>query len=282
MYSDQRSLTLRTVLIALASIAILVWLFRPGAAAQRLVSRWQPPMTRPEARPDQPGAPSPLAISGGALPLDQFDIQVDAGLYADDRAALSAELQQALGYVVARFGSGPSARFTAMLVRDDGCGLHGIAYTDIRQVQVYTCPSIARDRAVAILAHEFGHQLAHDRYGAAHLAADTLLAEGLATWGAGSYWLGGQPDFRSVVRAQRRAGSFYPLATDYGGLGVGAMNTLYYQWASFVEFLIERYGRAQFDQVYASGGGAIGAADYQGVYGVPLSALEQEWLAWLE
>ena len=75
---------------------------------------------------------------------------------------------------------------------------------------------------------------------------------------------------------------YYPLATDYNGLGIGAMNALYYEWASFVEFLIGTYGRAQFDQVYSSGGSAVGAANYQGVYGKPLAELEREWLAWID
>jgi hypothetical protein len=281
---DERPAIGQTLLIALVSIAILALVLRPGETAQRLVSRWRPqePLTRPEPQQDDPGAPSPLPISAAATPLDQLDLQLGEGLYTGEQDALSGELQRALGYVVARFGSEPSGRITTMLVSDAGCGLHGIAYTDIRQVQVFTCPGIARVRAVAILAHEFVHQLAQDRYGAAHLRADTILAEGVATWGAGEYWLGGQPDFRAYVRGQRQAGSFYPLATDYRGLGVGAMNALYYEWASFVEYLIGAYGREQFDKLYASGGGGFGNADYAGVYGKPLADLEREWVAWLE
>lgn len=284
MNSHERPAVGRMLLIAVASMAILALVLRPGDTARRLVTRWQPqaPLTRPEPQSDEPGAPSPLPITGAATQLDQIDMQLADGLYSGEQQALSAELQRALGYVAARFGSGPSGRISALLVSDSGCGLHGIAYTDIRQVQVFTCPSIARGRAVAILAHEFVHQLAQDRYGAAHLRADTILSEGVASWGAGEYWLGGQADFRAYVRAQRQAGSFYPLATDYRNLGVGAMNTLYYQWASFVEYLIGAYGREQFDRLYASGGGGFGTADYQGVYGKPLAELEREWVAWLD
>ena len=281
---DERPSVGQMVLIALVSIAILALVLRPGETAQRLVSRWRPqePLTRPEPQQDDPNAPSPLPISGAATPLDQLDMQLSDGLYPREQDALSGDLQRALGYVVTRFGSQPSGRITTMLVNDAGCGLHGIAYTDIRQVQVFTCPSIARGRAVAILAHEFVHQLAQDRYGEAHLRADTILSEGVATWGAGEYWLAGQPDFRAYVRGQRQAGSFYPLATDYRGLGVGAKNALYYEWASFVEYLIGAYGREQFDQLYASGGGGFGNADYAGVYGKPLADIEREWVAWLE
>jgi hypothetical protein len=59
------------------------------------------------------------------------------------------------------------------------------------------------------------------------------------------------------------------------------MNRLYYQWASFVEFLLETYGRERFDALYISGAQAPGSADYAGVYGKDLPTLEREWLAWL-
>jgi hypothetical protein len=228
--------------------------------------------------------PTPTVI--GALQpdtqLDSFTLTVDDGLYADQRDALADDLKQALDYVMKRFGSSPSGHFNAVIAREDSCNLHGVAHTEERTVQVSTCNSIARDRAVAIMAHEFVHQLAQDRYGPAHLSADLILAEGVATWGAGEYWLGGQPDFRAYVRGQRASGVFFPLATDYTGKGIGAMNALYYQWASFVDFLITTYGREKFDQVYVAGQGAPGSADYRGVYGKGLDVLEQEWQAWLD
>jgi hypothetical protein len=223
-------------------------------------------------------------ITGAVQPnslLDPFTLIVDEGLYTDQQDALVADLKQALDYVTKRFGSPPASHFDAVVAREDSCNLHGVAYTEERTVQVSTCNGIARARAVAIMAHEFAHQLAQDRYGPAHLSADLILSEGLATWGAGEYWLGGQPDFRAFVRSQRASGVFYPLATDYSGKGIAAMNALYYQWASFVDFLITSYGREKFDQVYVAGQGAPGSADYRGVYGKELNVLEQEWQIWL-
>ena len=279
-----RSLPHPARLLTIAVIAITVLLLtRPDSSANRLVSHWRPGplLSAPDQAAQQPDPPSPAAIAGAALPADQFDISIDDGLYPDQRQPLTADLQRVLAYVSDRFGSGPTARFKATVVRDDNCGLHGIAYTDIRDVQVFTCPNIGRDRAVAILAHEFVHQLEQDRYGPAHLSADLILSEGMATWGAGEYWLSGQPDFRSFVREQRKSGLFLPLATDYNGRGVAAMNALYYEWASFVDFLIGTYGRAKFDQLYVSGHSAPGSADYTGVYGKGLDVLEREWQAWL-
>lgn len=271
--------------IATLSLAVLALVIaQPSDQANRLISRWSPQtlLTRPDL-PAQPTNPlAPLPLTGAAVQVADFDLSIDQGLYLDQHAELVGDVQQALGYVAQRFGSAPAGRFTIAVLQEPGCGIHGLAYTDRRVVQVFTCASIERRRAVAILAHEIVHQLAHDRYGSAHLSADLILSEGLATWGAGRYWLGGQPDFRAFVRAQRASGQFYPLATHYQGLGIAAMNTLYYQWASFVDFLIATYGREPFDQLYISGSGAPGSADYQGVYGKPLDALEREWLDWLQ
>ena len=60
------------------------------------------------------------------------------------------------------------------------------------------------------------------------------------------------------------------------------MNGLYYEWASFVDYLIGTYGREKFDALYVSGHSAPGSADYTGVYGKRLDVLEQEWQAWLD
>jgi hypothetical protein len=233
-----------------------------------------------------PALSGPMPTIAGAMQpnllLDPFTLIVDHGLYADQQEALAADLKLALDYVTKRFGSPPTSHFNAVVAREDSCNLHGVAYTEERTVQVSTCNGIARARAVAIMAHEFAHQLAQDRYGPAHLSADLILSEGVATWGAGEYWLGGQPDFRGFVRGQRDSGVFYPLATDYTGKGIAAMNALYYQWASFVDFLITSYGREKFDQVYMAGQGAPGSADYRGVYGKELNVLEQEWQIWLD
>jgi hypothetical protein len=276
---NTRSLPPLTHLLLLAALAAGALLVLRLGEPQAPVSRWRP--SDPSALS---GAGSSAGIAGEAAPLPagRLTVQVDEGLYAGEREALAAELEQTLAYVGRRFGGALSAAVTAAVLHEAGCGLSGIAYTDVRVVQVHTCPSIARGRAVAILAHEFAHQLQQDRYGARHLSADLILSEGMATWAAGEYWLGGHPDFRSYVREQRAGGALYPLATHYSGLGIGAMNALYYQWASFVEFLDQTYGREQLDRLYVTGAGNPGSADYAGVYGKGLDELEREWLAWLD
>jgi hypothetical protein len=263
------------LLIAVAALGVLLW--RWPAADDGMISRWRGALPSGGAELSGEAVAQPQPATTGLLA-----VAVDDGLYAADRAPLDAELHSALAYVVARFGSTLLAPIEVQLSGSAGCALSGVAYTDIRVVRVQTCDGIARGRAVAILAHEYVHQLQHDRYGPPHLSADLILSEGMATWGAGDYWLGGHPDFRSYVRQQRADGASYPLATHYSGLGIDAMNILYYQWAAFVEFLIDTRGREAFDALYLSGGGAPGSADYLGVYGVGLETLEAEWIAWLE
>ncbi|MBC8162643.1 MAG: hypothetical protein H7Z42_15640 [Roseiflexaceae bacterium] len=267
--------------VAVVSVFVIL-LLRPGQPAQSLVTNWRPPPMLGSIEMTAPPGAQPPAVSGATVPLDALDVQLAAQLYTGQRDALNAEVAAAYSYVSERFGSPANARFTATFEREPGCGIHGLAYTDVRNMHVYTCEGIERQRAVNIMAHEIVHQLEHDRYGAAHLNSDLILSEGMATYGAGKYWLAGQPDFRSFVKNQRAAGVAYPLATHYSGLGVAAMNALYYQWASFVEYLLETYPRAQFDALYISGAGSPGSADYSGAYGKPLADLEREWVAWVD
>lgn len=213
---------------------------------------------------------------------DQLVLSSSQGLFEQqEQARLYADLQRALDYVSMRFGGNALGTISIYIGHEPTCGLHGIAYTDMRTIQVFTCPSIPINRAVSIAAHEFVHQLCHDHYGAAHLEADLMLMEGIATWGAGSYWLGDAANFRSFVRPWVAEDTALPLATSYVGRPISDMNQLYYQWASFVEFLIEREGREHFDMLYVSGASRPGSADYVGVYGRDLGSLEAEWRAWV-
>lgn len=213
----------------------------------------------------------------------QIDLVLESEVYRAELPALASELQTALDYVQERTGIALAQRLRLVLGDDGSCGFHGVTYSDVRVVRVYSCAGVPRSRIVNLAAHEFVHQLEQDRYGAPHLSADLILSEGFATWGAGRYWLGGNPDFASFARQYRADGSALPLATHYAGLGVGAMNVLYYQWAAFVDYLLATYGRERFDALYVSGGAQQpGAASYASVYDQDLPALEAAWQRWLD
>lgn len=271
--------------IAFLSLLVLLAAWFQARPRPETVSSWQGPIGGAPERPVAPGVPTPTAapLAGDYLQAgSQIDLVAADGLFSEEeKLRLAAELDRALGYVVQRFGTAPRDRISTYVGLEPGCGINGIAYTDVRTVQVFTCRDLPISRAVNIMAHEFVHQLCHDRYGDDHLNADLILVEGTATWGAGAYWLGDAPNFRSFVRPWLEAGSEIPLSESYVGRPIADMNQLYYQWASFVEFLIETYGRDSFDQLYLTGAAAPASSDYQGVYQKSFEQLEAEWKAWV-
>jgi len=246
-----------------------------------------PSAVQPLIAPEWPLAsgvatPPPAPLAGAVVQAGLLRIAIDEGaLRPEEQPSVVDELDRALAYVVARFGSAPAGPMEVLIGLEPACGLHGLAYTDIRNVQVFTCASLPAARAVSIMAHEFVHQLCQDRYGERHFSADLVLSEGVATWGAGAYWLGDAPSFRAFVRPWLANGTALPLGISYVGRPISEMNQLYYQWASFVEFLIETYGREAFDRLYVTGQHAPASADYSGVYGKSFETLEAEWRNWV-
>ncbi len=262
---DRRWLGIVLALLVLASFLSMRWFIAP------------PPRIAPLTAPiSVVEVSAPLTGPAMSAHAGSLRITVAPSLTAS-ADALSAELYTALAYVSARTGIEPAGPINVAVNDSPDCLLHGLAYTERREAHVFTCAALPASRAVAILAHELAHQLAHDYYGAAHLRADPILLEGWATWGAGHYWLGTQPSFRAYLGGQAPL----PLVADHLGRPVAEMNTLYYQWASFVEYLLTTYGRESFDALYRSGAGAPGSADYVGVYGLDLATLEAQWRAWL-
>ncbi len=264
-----------------ALLVLLAWLFTSGRSP---APRFAPPgaVSAPVIEQNQPALALPLSGRYTSRSTQRLLVMsVDDLLSEQEEARLAADLERALDYVIVRFGSSPHGTISTYLGHEPTCGLHGIAYTSMRTVQVFTCRELPLSRAISIAAHEFVHQLSHDRYGKAHLQADLVLMEGIATWGAGSYWLGHAPDFRTFVRPWLERNEALPLATSYVGRPISDMNKLYYQWASFVEFLIERDGRERFDLLYTTGSGAPGSADYRRLYQRTFAELEAEWKAWV-
>ena len=236
----------------------------------------------PAVPPPQAKA-EPLAGYQVVMAADQIALYTSDGSYTPEQVqTLAPPMLEALSYVSTRTGMQLSAPVSIVFDRRDNCGLDGAAYTQKRIIMLYACSDMPIRRAINILAHEFVHQLAHDHYGAAHLQADLVLSEGLATWGAGKYWLGGEPDFRSFVQ-RNYAAALLPLDSDYRAIGtLDAMNRLYYQWGSLVDFTLATHGRDAFDKLYISGRGMNpNTADYTGVLGTDLLGLQREWQAWL-
>lgn len=232
----------------------------------------------------EPADAAPQSVRAPVVRSEHFLIYVNSGSYsAAEGASIAEPLELALSYVEQRTGMRLSRAINVVFDRrPDTCGLDAVAYTNARTLIVYTCSDTPRQRAINVLAHELVHQLAHDRYGDAHLQADLILSEGLATWGAGRYWLGGEQNFRDFVGKQytRRV----PLATGPdGSTTTDMLNQLYYQWASYIEWLEATYGTEAVARLYAAGTGRRpGSAGYEQVLGTPFEQTEERWRAWIE
>ena len=168
------------------------------------------------------------------------------------------------------------------------------------------------DQVIAVAAHELGHHVGWARF---DRIGDRLLSEGLATWLAQDSWLRwhGCDSLDDAVRGFLSAGTYIPFARrDYRPEGVSEAeclarrDTLYAEYASFVGFLIDRYGVERFEELVgtilepdrdkvitiAIGRGIPAPmpvptpdpdyrppmADYGAVYGRRFEELEQDWL----
>ena len=111
---DVRTLTRPTALLAIALLsALAIVITRPSPPATRLISRWTPQTiaTQPDVHVGREGETAPPPITGQVVAAAAaMDITVDGGIYDAEREPLSAEIQEALAYTTARFGSGPRQR----------------------------------------------------------------------------------------------------------------------------------------------------------------------------
>jgi hypothetical protein len=237
-----------------------------------------------------PGAPAPRLR--GELAMRTYSL----GLYRL-RGSLDAKAVQALGLLAeqaiitntleigGRLAGRVAVRFEPP--QRGPCAIRGVTYSAERTIRLFYPPDADPERVLAVLAHELFHQLQRDTYGErAHRRADTILLEGMATWGTRAYFrdASGEPGYRRRVRAALAQGALQPLDVDLErDCRTTTRNVLYDQWASFVEFLIASGGRERFDALYSdSRGRAAGSANYREVYGKTLAQLEGDWVAWLE
>lgn len=162
-------------------------------------------------------------------------------------------------------------------------GVRGLAYTDEHRAELFYDSGEDIQRAATVVAHELGHHLEAQRYNDdVQRRADTILHEGLATWVVGERWFGkyGATSWRNRARQIKAEGLPRQLLTAEASCGA---NRAYELWASFTDFLIQRYGWEKFDALYRSGRGrAPGSSNYERVLGKSLNDLASEWRAWVD
>ena len=201
------------------------------------------------------------------------------------------------------FASPRGERVGPITLRPGQCPVRGLAVTGQSSlplpIWVVADDETAADQVIAVAAHELAHHAGRARFDG---TGNRLLGEGLATWLAQDSWLGwhGWDSLDEAVRGFLSAGTFVPFAqraerpgqaSDAGCLA--RRDTLYTEFASFVGFLIDKYGVGRFEELMDTmpittitlGPGTPTPSpapapmpDYRAVYGMSLEELEQEWL----
>lgn len=254
------------------------------------------PMPEPTAAPAPP--PRPPLLSGEAAPslvgelamqtysIDFYRLPGGLGTETIQNMALAAE--QAIISGTLKMGTGLAGRIAIRFEppQTGPCAIRGLTLSSERTIRMFYEPEIDPNRVLAILAHEFIHQLQHDYYGTTdHLQSDVILLEGMAVWGSSPYFLAadGRPLYHVNAKQALNDGAIMSLTTSLeADCRTTTRVNIYDQWGSFTEYLLVTYGREKLDAVYRdSTGRPAGAANYQGVYGKSLEQLEADWVAWL-
>lgn len=249
-----------------------------AAALTPLAELWPAPARIPGTGPAMAGA---LVAQ-----TERLDFYIGKQTFgAAQVSALAPLIERALRADEARFGTTLQHRVSLGFYRAAFApkrGVRGMAYTDQERVELYYRSYEDPNRAAIIVAHELGHHLEAQRYGeGAQRRADTILLEGLATWIAADRWLPmcSAASWKTRARELRNAGVPLRLLTAERS----GPDNAYELWASFVDFIVDRYGWERFDALYRSGRGrAPGSSDYQAILGKSIDDLADEWRAWLD
>src|SRR5581483_549246 len=123
-----------------------------------------------------------------------FDVWApgDDQALAATAARVAATAEAVLPTVEARLATPLADRVRLVLLPADQapgpCEPRAATFPTRRRIVVFVGPATLDPKALpAFLAHELGHQLTLDRWGA--LGNDRRLSEGVATWAAEPYWL---------------------------------------------------------------------------------------------
>jgi hypothetical protein len=160
----------------------------------------------------------------------------------------------------------------------------GAAYGDKVQLISYLDRNYTGVETWSYFTHEGTHALAQDLLQPKENGGgpDGVLVEGLAVWASNGHYRQEPIDLWAAIVADSdqyipladlRAGSFYDFQHE----------TSYLEGASFVKFLIERYGLDKFKELYgqATGDATHDVALVERLYGTGYGTLEADWLAYL-
>jgi hypothetical protein len=176
------------------------------------------------------------------------------------------------------------------------CPPRGLAGSRPPRIFIYADDETSRDQILGVLAHELGHVLIMARF----QQIPRALNEGLSTWASAQYFNAWQGilSLDAAVRSYLDDSTYLPLHQNYhltdinpGAEGssdscISRRETLYTEWASFLGYLIERYGMERLEKLIATvpdpemtgRGVTVKPANFEAVYGSSLNQLEAAWL----
>jgi hypothetical protein len=160
----------------------------------------------------------------------------------------------------------------------------GAAYGDKVQLISYLDRNYTGIETWSYFAHEGTHALAQDLLQPKENGGgpDGVLVEGLAVWASGGHYRREPLDAWAAVVST--SDEYIPLATLRAGPFYDFQHeTSYLEGASFVKFLVERYGLHKLKELYglATGDAAHDEALVQRLYKMDYDGLETDWLVYL-
>jgi hypothetical protein len=265
------------------------------ATAVALATQIPEPVVTFEGRLD--GATTPEPPVQEVAETEHFVFRAEDGFPREHAEFLSGEAEELLEYVSGRLEGSLDEQITVTVRQraEIACPARGIfmRMAGEPQIVVFSTESSDMDELRGILAHEIAHAFSS----ATHL----VHLEALATWGAGAYWAAWKDaaSVHDVVRSYIAAGDYLPLHENEELLSVMPeqasedclrhRDILYTEWASFLGYLMESYGEEKLQALTLPPARQVNEnevvlepPDYEGVYGMSLEELEEEWLAMLD
>lgn len=233
---------------------------------------------------------------------EHFDVYTEEGFVQVQAEKSLEKLEEVFVYVSNRLGTSIEINILLSFRKrsDTPCPARGVALPGSPpEIIVFVNEETDMEELLGILAHEVGHIITI--YGSEDGAPDdSALNEGWATWAAGNYWVNWQvaDTFDAIVRSYVEDSEYLPLYQNYDfetllphpeatatADCLERRTVLYTEWASFLDFLIQRYGMAKFSEFLRTSSTEVTDSkmiirppDYEGVYGSSLNQLEAAWL----
>jgi hypothetical protein len=232
---------------------------------------------------------------------ERFTVYAPAGKLPAAVPDLPERAERVLDEVVARLGSlakdREGIRITFRPPSDMPCPPRGLASSRPPRIIIFADDQTSEEQILGVLAHELGHVIIMHRFE----RIPSAFNEGLATWGSVPYfnaWLG-NTSLDAAVRSYLEDSTYLPLHKNYymtsiypgeeEGTSEGCITrreTLYIEWASFLGYLMDRYGVEKLEELIRSvpemesteEALVVKPADFEAVYGSSLNQLEAAWL----